>query len=65
VNFWHSWHTFCAKYFQLEPQLQLFKSQNALNFQWFFVVPAFGISQAKDVLSEQKHLTKTKPKGKL
>jgi hypothetical protein len=41
------------------------KTQNTLIFQWFFAVCAVGISQAEDVLSEQKHLTKTKPKGKL
>jgi HSP20 family protein len=41
------------------------KTQNTLIFQWFFAVYAVGISQAEDVLSEQKHLTRTKPKGKI
>jgi len=41
------------------------KNTKYIDFQWFFAVCAVGISQAEDVLSEQKHLTKTKPKGKL
>jgi HSP20 family protein len=41
------------------------KTQNTLILQWIFAVRAVGIAQAKDVLSEQKHLTKTQPKGKI
>jgi hypothetical protein len=35
-----------------------------LVFQWFFAIRAVGIAQAEGVQLEQKHLTKTKPKGK-
>jgi hypothetical protein len=40
------------------------KLKNPLILQWFFIVPAVGIFQAKCKLSEQKLLTKTKLKGK-
>jgi hypothetical protein len=62
-NFWRSWHNFCAKNFLCDSSAEKQKAQNVLILQMIFTVRAVGIPQAKDVLSEQKHLTKTKAKG--
>jgi HSP20 family protein len=65
VNFWRSWHNFCARIFRRGSSCNQSKLQKPLILQWFCIVPAVGISQAEVVLSEQKHLIKTKPKGKI